>query len=43
MKEWQQIDGKWYYFQPESGKGEAFAGALYITDSTGAQRIMEVD
>lgn len=40
---WQQIDGKWYYFQPESGKGEALAGALYITDSTGAQRIMEVD
>ncbi len=43
VKEWQQIDGKWYYFQPESGKGEALAGALYITDSTGAQRIMEVD
>lgn len=42
-KEWRQIDGKWYYFQPESGKGEALAGALYITDSTGAQRIMEVD
>lgn len=41
-KEWKEIDGKWYYFQPESGKGVGLAGALYITDDTGAQRIMTV-
>jgi len=39
-KEWKQIDGKWYYFQPESGKAAALAGALYVTDETGAQFIM---
>ena len=41
-REWREIDGKWYYFQPESGKGINLAGALYVTDETGAQRIMEV-
>jgi hypothetical protein len=41
-KEWREIDGKWYYFQPESGKGISLAGALYVTDETGAQSIMKV-
>lgn len=40
--EWREIDGEWYYFQPESGKAAALAGALYVSDKTGAQRIMEV-
>jgi glucan-binding YG repeat protein len=38
--EWREIDGEWYYFQPESGKAAALAGALYVTDETGAQFIM---
>lgn len=42
LKEWAEIDGKWYYFQPESGKGASLAGALYVSDETGAQRILEV-
>jgi hypothetical protein len=40
--EWREIDGEWYYFQPESGKAASLAGALYVSDETGAQRIMEV-
>lgn len=40
--EWREIDGKWYYFQPESGKAASLAGALYVSDETGAQRILEV-
>ena len=41
--EWKEIEGKWYYFQPESGKAASLAGALYVSDETGAQRILEVD
>jgi GH24 family phage-related lysozyme (muramidase) len=40
--EWREIDGKWYYFQPESGKAASLAGALYVSDESGAQRILEV-
>lgn len=36
--EWQQIDGEWFYFQPNG----SLEGALYHTDSRGAQTIMEV-
>lgn len=38
--EWKKIDGKWYYFQPESGEGASLAGAMYVTDSSGAQQIL---
>jgi hypothetical protein len=41
-KEWKEINNKWYYFQPEYGKGASLAGALYVSDDTGAQRILTV-
>lgn len=41
-KEWKEIDGKWYYFQPESGKSASLAGALYVSDEDGAQRILAI-
>ena len=41
-KEWKEIDGKWYYFQPESGKGASLAGALYVSDEDGAQSILYI-
>lgn len=37
LTDWQQIEGKWYYFQP---KGD-LEGAMYISDSNGVQRIWE--
>lgn len=41
-KEWKEIDGKWYYFQPEWGKGASLAGALYTSDENGAQSILYI-
>lgn len=32
---WQQLDGKWYFF--ENTKGDALECALYLTDQTGVQ------
>nr|DAV52407.1 MAG TPA: hypothetical protein [Caudoviricetes sp.] len=33
---WQKISGKWYYFEPSGD----LAGAMYVSDSTGAQSIL---
>ena len=35
--DWHRVGGKWYYFQPNGD----LAGAMYISDSNGAQRIWE--
>lgn len=34
-KDWQQISGSWYYFQPSGD----LAGAMYVSDANGAQSI----
>lgn len=39
LTDWQQIDGKWYYFQP---KGNV-EGAMYVSDSNGVQNIYIVE
>lgn len=35
LTDWQEIGDKWYYFQPSGD----LAGAMYVSDSTGAQNI----
>lgn len=35
LTDWQSINGKWYYFQPSGD----LAGAMYVSDSMGAQNI----
>ena len=35
LTDWQQIDGKWYYFQPKAD----IEGAMYVSDSNGVQNI----
>lgn len=35
LKDWQQIDGKWYYFQPTGD----LAGAMYVSNADGVQEI----
>ena len=35
VTDWQEIGGKWYYFEPRAG--HPLEGALYVTDSDGAQ------
>ena len=36
---WQEIDGKWYYFEPRAGHD--LECALYVSDQEGVQRIGE--
>lgn len=40
VTEWRLIDGNWYYFQPEEGKGASLAGALYVSEKDGKQHIL---
>ncbi len=37
LTNWQQIDGKWYYFEPRAGHPQECA--LYTTDSDGVQNV----
>ncbi len=37
LTNWQELDGKWYYFEPRAG--HPLECALYITDGEGAQEV----
>jgi glucan-binding YG repeat protein len=39
VTDWQEIDGRWYYFEPKTGHG--LECALYLTNKDGVQFIGE--